>query len=269
MGFTFGFGAPLGYAAAAGAAGRGWAGALRRGDPVGSRLRHDLRASGPRGRRAGRRALHRAAVRRAHPAVPGRLLRRHGGGARVWPAGWPGCRAGSTPRCCCRRCCSARQVATLDIDDPASCLRLFRANREAGLAVGAGAADRAAVSRRRRSSSARNTLLARAPLVPEIALHLATEITPIWQATEEWLAANNVEPPFWAFAWPGGQALARHVLDHPALVAGPPGAGFRRGRRHRRDRLRARRRRAGGSGRDRPARRRRDPAERRARTGSR
>jgi predicted nicotinamide N-methyase len=66
----------------------------------------------------------------------------------------------------------------------------------------------------------RNTLLAHAPLVPEIALHLASEITPIWQATEEWLAANNVEPPFWAFAWPGGQALARHVLDHPQLVAG-------------------------------------------------
>ena len=66
----------------------------------------------------------------------------------------------------------------------------------------------------------RNTLLARAPLVPEIALHLAAEITPIWQATEEWLAAHNIEPPFWAFAWPGGQALARHVLDHPALVAG-------------------------------------------------
>ncbi|MBN9561399.1 MAG: methyltransferase [Alphaproteobacteria bacterium] len=66
----------------------------------------------------------------------------------------------------------------------------------------------------------RNTLLSRAPLVPEIALHLASEITPIWQATEEWLAANNVEPPFWAFAWPGGQALARHVRDHPALVSG-------------------------------------------------
>ena len=56
--------------------------------------------------------------------------------------------------------------------------------------------------------------------MPEIALHLATEITPIWQATEAFLAAHNVEPPFWAFAWPGGQALARHVLDHPSLVAG-------------------------------------------------
>lgn len=65
-----------------------------------------------------------------------------------------------------------------------------------------------------------NTTVARAPLVPEVALHLATEITPIWQATEAWLAQNNVEPPFWAFAWPGGQALARAVLDNPASVAG-------------------------------------------------
>ncbi len=65
-----------------------------------------------------------------------------------------------------------------------------------------------------------NTILATAPHVPEIRLHLATEITPIWQATETWMAENNVEPPFWAFAWPGGQALARHILDNPALVAG-------------------------------------------------
>lgn len=65
-----------------------------------------------------------------------------------------------------------------------------------------------------------HTTLHHAPLVPEIALHLATEITPIWQATEDWLAQRNVDPPFWAFAWPGGQALARHILDHPATVAG-------------------------------------------------
>jgi predicted nicotinamide N-methyase len=56
--------------------------------------------------------------------------------------------------------------------------------------------------------------------VPEITLYLATEITPIWQATEDWLRERALEPPFWAFAWPGGQALARHVLDHPELVAG-------------------------------------------------
>ncbi|MBX6373815.1 MAG: methyltransferase [Acetobacteraceae bacterium] len=65
-----------------------------------------------------------------------------------------------------------------------------------------------------------HTAVARPPLVPEIALHLATEITPIWQATEAWLAKANIEPPFWAFAWPGGQALARLLLDEPARVAG-------------------------------------------------
>lgn len=64
------------------------------------------------------------------------------------------------------------------------------------------------------------TTVAQAPLVPEIALHLATEITPIWQASEAFLAENGVEPPFWAFAWPGGQALARAVLDTPEMVRG-------------------------------------------------
>lgn len=64
------------------------------------------------------------------------------------------------------------------------------------------------------------TAVAHAPLVPEIALHLATEITPIWQASEAFLAAHGVEPPFWAFAWPGGQALARAILDAPETVRG-------------------------------------------------
>ena len=67
---------------------------------------------------------------------------------------------------------------------------------------------------------AANTALSRAPLVPEVALHLATTITPIWQATEAFLRESNIEPPFWAFAWPGSQALARFVLDHPGQVAG-------------------------------------------------
>ncbi|ABQ31080.1 MULTISPECIES: class I SAM-dependent methyltransferase [Acidiphilium] len=57
-------------------------------------------------------------------------------------------------------------------------------------------------------------------LVPEIGLHLATEITPIWQATEEFLAESGIAPPYWAFAWPGSIALARHVLDHPESVRG-------------------------------------------------
>jgi predicted nicotinamide N-methyase len=64
------------------------------------------------------------------------------------------------------------------------------------------------------------TAIGRAPLVPELALHLASEITPIWQATEQSLARQGVEPPYWAFAWPGGQALARFVLDDPTPVAG-------------------------------------------------
>jgi predicted nicotinamide N-methyase len=65
-----------------------------------------------------------------------------------------------------------------------------------------------------------NTAQGTAPLVPEIVLYLATEITPIWQATEDWLRERALQPPYWAFAWPGGQALARHVLDNPGLVAG-------------------------------------------------
>jgi predicted nicotinamide N-methyase len=65
-----------------------------------------------------------------------------------------------------------------------------------------------------------HTLPGTAPLVPEVRLYLASEITPIWQATEDWLAERNIAPPFWAFAWPGSQALARHVLDFPGLVAG-------------------------------------------------
>jgi predicted nicotinamide N-methyase len=65
-----------------------------------------------------------------------------------------------------------------------------------------------------------NTAVTTPPLVPEIRLYLATEITPIWQATEETLACTALPPPFWAFAWAGGQALARYLLDHPAEVAG-------------------------------------------------
>jgi len=64
------------------------------------------------------------------------------------------------------------------------------------------------------------TALAAPPLVPEIRLYLASEITPLWQATEARLAATGTPPPYWAFAWPGGQAIARQLLDQPALVAG-------------------------------------------------
>jgi predicted nicotinamide N-methyase len=65
-----------------------------------------------------------------------------------------------------------------------------------------------------------NTAIAAPPLVPELRLHLATEVTPLWQATEAELERTQLPPPYWAFAWPGGQALARWILDHPADFVG-------------------------------------------------
>ena len=65
-----------------------------------------------------------------------------------------------------------------------------------------------------------NTAPIAPPHVPEIVLHLADEAHDLWHRTEEELHEIGLPPPFWAFAWAGGQGLARHVLDHPALVAG-------------------------------------------------
>jgi predicted nicotinamide N-methyase len=70
-----------------------------------------------------------------------------------------------------------------------------------------------------------NTTLQAPPLVPEIKLHLAGEVMELWRETEALSAAMacgmaNLPPPYWAFAWPGGQALARYILDHPDEVAG-------------------------------------------------
>jgi predicted nicotinamide N-methyase len=64
-----------------------------------------------------------------------------------------------------------------------------------------------------------NTKLLAVPLVPEIRLYLAEESLPIWRKTEEELGEMNVPPPYWAFAWAGGQALARYILDNPTTVA--------------------------------------------------
>ncbi|PZQ13096.1 MAG: nicotinamide N-methylase [Ancylobacter novellus] len=58
------------------------------------------------------------------------------------------------------------------------------------------------------------------PLAPEITLRVADEAVPLWSKTEEELAEAGLPPPFWAFAWAGGQALARHLLDHPEICAG-------------------------------------------------
>lgn len=83
-------------------------------------------------------------------------------------------------------------VAKLDINDAAALARFIKANTKAMTP----------------------------PLVPELSLYLAEESLPIWQKTEEELQHQNIPPPFWAFAWAGGQALARYLLDHPELVAG-------------------------------------------------
>jgi len=65
-----------------------------------------------------------------------------------------------------------------------------------------------------------NTALQPVPHAPEIRLHVADEITPIWKMTEDGLGAMGIAPPFWAFAWAGGQAIARYVLDNPEIVRG-------------------------------------------------
>jgi predicted nicotinamide N-methyase len=65
-----------------------------------------------------------------------------------------------------------------------------------------------------------NTRLKPVPHVPEISLHVADESLPIWEKTEEQLGAIGLPPPYWAFAWAGGQALARYVLDNASAVGG-------------------------------------------------
>jgi predicted nicotinamide N-methyase len=65
-----------------------------------------------------------------------------------------------------------------------------------------------------------NTRLLPVPHAPEIRLQLADEATVLWEKTEEELGAMGLPPPYWAFAWAGGQALSRHILDHPELVRG-------------------------------------------------
>ena len=65
-----------------------------------------------------------------------------------------------------------------------------------------------------------HTRLLPVPHAPEITLHVAEEATELWQKTEDELATIGLPPPFWAFAWAGGQALARYILDHPEVVRG-------------------------------------------------
>jgi predicted nicotinamide N-methyase len=64
------------------------------------------------------------------------------------------------------------------------------------------------------------TRLAPVPFVEEISLYQAADIYEIWRGTELQADRDELAPPFWAFAWPGGQALARYIIDHPAVVSG-------------------------------------------------
>lgn len=65
-----------------------------------------------------------------------------------------------------------------------------------------------------------NTRLRAVPLTPEISLFVADQAVPLWHKTEEEIGEAGLPPPFWAFAWAGGQALARHILDHASTVRG-------------------------------------------------
>jgi predicted nicotinamide N-methyase len=65
-----------------------------------------------------------------------------------------------------------------------------------------------------------NTRVLTPPHTPEIKLHLADDAVSLWELTEEKLGELGLPPPFWAFAWAGGQALARHLLDHPEIARG-------------------------------------------------
>jgi len=78
----------------------------------------------------------------------------------------------------------------------------------------------AAIALDRRGFIQAQTRLLPVPHAPEISLYVAEEATELWQKTEDELATIGLPPPFWAFAWAGGQALARYLLDEPDVVAG-------------------------------------------------
>jgi predicted nicotinamide N-methyase len=76
------------------------------------------------------------------------------------------------------------------------------------------------VSHARRAFIRRWTRLTTPPLVPELRLHLAERVMPLWETLARDASDPELPPPYWAFAWPGGQAVARYVLDRPSTVEG-------------------------------------------------
>ena len=234
LGLTFNWGALLGYAAATGARRLAGRAALRGGPVLDPRLRHHLRGAGPGGRRAGRGEVLGPPAWAAAPAGGARLLCRS---PSCWRSPPPGPRRLAPlflPLAGALRRASVVAGRRLRIDDPWVALRALQDPtraaadpvrgprrrplarwRVAGLAL-TSIADREAAA----PSSSPTPACRRPPHTPELDLHLADEITPIWRLTEEALAEMGLPPPFWAFAWAGGQALARYMLDHPEIVAG-------------------------------------------------
>jgi predicted nicotinamide N-methyase len=64
-----------------------------------------------------------------------------------------------------------------------------------------------------------NTVIGTPSILPELKIRVANEIVPLWHATETQLSENGISPPYWAFVWPGGQAIARYIIDNSHLVA--------------------------------------------------
>ncbi len=224
LGFAFNWGALVGYAAVDREPVVGHRRALSRWCCLDDGLRHDLRHAGPARRRRGRREVDRAPLRRRARA-----------GSRCSPCSRSRC--GPRPACW-RRWARATswcwpasprtfvwQIALLKPDNQADCLMRFKSNRLVGWLDAAGPRRRQGPLMSRLPEDPEgfirtNTALETPAMVPEFRLWLATEYVPIWQATEAWLEEKNVDPPYWAFCWPGGQAVARYILDNPATVAG-------------------------------------------------
>ena len=152
------------------------------------------------------------------------------------------------------------QAARVDIDDPADCLAKFRSNRWSAGCCSPASSPRMSSERpwTRRLSFARNTAIAAPPLVPEIRLHLATEVTPLWHATEATLARGACRRRTGPSPGPAARRSRAICSIIPQTVAGKQRARFRRRLGPRRHRRRESRRRARRRRRDRPFRRRRD-----------
>ena len=223
LGLNFNWGALIGWTAVTGALGLAAGAALSRRHLLDARLRHDLRPSGQGGRRP--RSASNPRPWRSGAKTRPLLFVFYGAAVALWAAAgsaaglgalfWVGLVVGGAAARLAGGAGRHRRSGRLPRQIPLEpARRLAAARRHRRRPPDRDQPMDPAVFVRR------NTAIAAPPLVPEIRLHLATEVTPIWQATEESLARGAVPPPFWAFAWAGGQALARYLLDHPGDVAG-------------------------------------------------